>query len=459
MNSINTFLENNHPNIIQLLQELIRIPSYKQPPTAQAPFGEGCRLALQHMLTAAQKMDFSVTNLDNYIGYADYGTSETCFGILGHLDVVPAGTDWMYAPYGAEIHDNKLYGRGAMDDKGPMVASLFALYAIKECNIPLQRRVRLLFGTDEESGWADIAHYKKYEKLPDIAISPDGEYPLVNAERGIVHLRLQGSLSSSSSAVVQSIHAGTVVNVIAGRSEATLLHVAKTDIERECRRIQAKTPDLQYEIVEQHDTVMVTLIGKSAHASTPQEGMNSLCALFDLLAHLSIDPQQHELFDTLHHYFPLGDFHGTALGIDCEDEKMGRITCGFTIFTFENGAYQGDIDIRFPLCTNTNDIQAQFNACGIETEVTSQQAPHYVSPDSELVQSLLSVYEEQTGKKGRCLTIGGGTYSRAIENAVTFGCEFPGNDSQIHQANEFIDLDELLLNAKIMAHAILAICQ
>ena len=461
MNSIHEFIDQHREAMTETLQNLIRIPSYKQPSQVHAPFGPACAQALDAVLAAAQGMGFQTVNLDHYIGYADHGSGETCFGILTHLDVVPEGNNWNHPPYAAVIVGNRLYGRGASDDKGPAVAALYALAAVKASGIMLNRRVRLIFGCDEESGWQDIDYYKKFEPLPEIAISPDGDYPVVNAEKGILHLMVasQYPQQEHAQAYVASLSGGTAANVIPGEAEAQIFGITPAVIDIECQRI-AQYSGMQFEYDgDAKSGIRIHFIGKSGHASTPEEGVNAICGLLELLARLPLaDSPAYQHIKKLSNLFPIHDPNGKASEIDMQDEKSGRLTCSLDMIKLGQNGSETLLDIRYPISQNPDKIIKILSDQDLNISIVSHSKPHYVDPDSELVQTLLRVYEEQTGRDGYCLAIGGGTYARAIENAVTFGCQFPGTDSLIHQPNESIDLDELVLNAKIIAQAIIEIC-
>lgn len=461
MHSIHEFIDKRREEMIKTLQTLIRIPSHKQPAQTHAPFGSSCAQALDFALAAAQDLGFETHNLDHYIGYVDYGQGAECFGVLTHLDVVPEGSGWDHPPYDAVIADNRLYGRGTSDDKGPAVAALYALAAVKASGLTLKRRVRLIFGCDEESGWQDIAHYKKFEPLPDIAISPDGDYPVVNAEKGILHLTIESQYPQQENpqAYVASLRGGTAANVIPGEAEAFVFGIAPAIIDIECERI-AQYNNIRFEYKgDAQSGIHIHCFGKGGHASTPEEGANAICALLELLARLPLDDSSaNQHIKKLSNLFPIHDPNGKASAIDMHDEKSGHLTCSLDMIELGLSSGEALLDIRYPISQTPERIIKILSDQDLQVSISSHSAPHYVDPESELVQTLLRVYEEETGNEGYCLAIGGGTYARAIENAVTFGCQFPGTTALMHQPNESIDLDELVLNAKIIAHAIVEIC-
>ena len=176
------------PEMIAALQRLIRKPSVEASPLPGKPFGADVDACFTEALTLCHELGFETTDLDRYIGWCEIGSGDEMVAVLGHLDVVPEGEGWHHPPYGAEIVGSKLFGRGAIDDKGPVVASLFALKAIRDLGIPLDRRVRLLFGLNEETNDRDVFYYREHGgELPVLGFTPDGEYPLINGEKGILN--------------------------------------------------------------------------------------------------------------------------------------------------------------------------------------------------------------------------------------------------------------------------------
>lgn len=461
MDSISSYLEAHRDDMISTLQNLIRIPSYTSAPLEHAPFGKACAQALDYMLEKSRTLGFDTHNLDHYIGCADYGEGETCFGILTHLDVVPEGNGWDADPYAASILGNRIVGRGASDDKGPAVAALYALAAVKASSFALRRKVRLIFGCDEESGWKDIEYYKKHQPLPDLAISPDGDYPVVNVEKGILHIGLEAQYENENKhRQIISIEGGTRANVVPGEALGRISGIPLAIVTREAELVAAHNgAKIECDTESENDYIALRVTGTSTHASTPEKGNNAICILLELLARLPVD--QSKAFSKLTQLsdcFAVGDAAGTAAGLDCSDEISGALTCSLGLLSFGPNGYSATLDIRYPISKQAQDFVQILEEQGFEASIVSHTPPHHVDESSELVQTLLSVYEEQTGRDGYCLSTGGGTYARAIDNAVTFGCAFPGTEPLMHQPNESIDLDELMLNAKIIANAIIKIC-
>ena len=272
--------------LIKDLQDSIRIKSVEEEAKPGMPFGEGPAKALEHFLSVGEKLGFKAENFDNYAGHIDFGTDdqEEMVGILGHVDVVPEGTGWDHDPYGAEIVDNKMFGRGTLDDKGPMMICLYAMKALKDAGVPLKRKVRMILGANEETGWGCMKHY--FEKLqmphPAVSFTPDSEFPVTFAEKGI--LRALFKVKTDADIAVK---AGNVFNAVPESTTITLPLSYKEAVERELPLYnEGKENKVSFEIAE--NKIIVTSKGVAAHAAHPSLGYNSLSALMIFLGRLDI---------------------------------------------------------------------------------------------------------------------------------------------------------------------------
>lgn len=423
MTEIKHYLEEHREEMIDFLAELVAVRSVQNEPNGEYPFGKKPAKALQRMLRKCEESDFIVENIDNYVGSADYDNKEPALGILTHLDVVPEGTGWDSDPYVLRRSEGRLIGRGTCDDKGPAVSALFALKAVSELDIPLRRGVRLIFGTNEENGSADLAYYRTKRNLPPMVFTPDGEYPVINAEKGMIRVYFSAPFDE------MSITAGKIINAVPEKCIA--------DYERH---------------------VMFLCDGKSAHASTPEKGENAITKFLDEYSREFKNP----LLCGLARLFPHGETDGKSCGLGFSDEVSGKMTCVLSMLNTENGRLKGGIDIRFPLDRTLKEIStiicSSLESIGFKIDSCEGTEPHITDENSEFIQSLLRVYERVTGEKGHCIAIGGGTYVHEIEGGVAFGAEFPNEDGNMHSANEFVTEENLLKNAEIMAEAIIEIC-
>lgn len=446
---LNAIIESMHDEMIDTLQKWIRVPSVKGEAAPGAPFGKEVRSMLDMALADCEQMGFKTQNFDGYIAHADLGegSDEDALAILAHLDVVPEGDGWKYPPYGAVIENGRMYGRGTSDDKGPAVAALYAMKAVKDAGIPLRRKVRLILGCDEESGWEDIAHYNKVATMPRMGFSPDASYPIINIEKGICRLELHGVLSNEGLQVI-AFNNGERPNVIPGRASALVVGDAATVAQAEAA---AKKLDIPAEVQLTDKGVSITVTGISGHAAYPETARNANGEMLLLLRELGVQGDLCLLADKIGL-----DYKGEGLEISVSDGISGYLTCNLGIIRAGEGGVYATLDIRYPVMTNPDMIIKNVSASlpGMRVEAMEVKEPHHVPAGSELVQNLLDAYHEVTGYERKCLYTGGGTYARSLQEGVAFGASFPQDEDLAHQANEYADIEGLYKNIKIFALAI-----
>lgn len=446
---LNAIIESMHDEMIDTLQKWIRVPSVKGEAAPGAPFGKEVRSMLDMALADCEQMGFKTQNFDGYIAHADLGegSDEDALAILAHLDVVPEGDGWKYPPYGAVIENGRMYGRGTSDDKGPAVAALYAMKAVKDAGIPLRRKVRLILGCDEESGWEDIAHYNKVATMPRMGFSPDASYPIINIEKGICRLELHGVLSNEGLQVI-AFNNGERPNVIPGRASALVAGDAATVAQAEAA---AKKLDIPAEVQLTDKGVSITVTGISGHAAYPETARNANGEMLLLLRELGVQGDLCLLADKIGL-----DYKGEGLEISVSDGISGYLTCNLGIIRAGEGGVYATLDIRYPVMTNPDMIIKNVSASlpGMRVDAMEVKEPHHVPAGSELVQNLLDAYHEVTGYERKCLYTGGGTYARSLQKGVAFGASFPQDEDLAHQANEYADIEGLYKNIKIFALAI-----
>ncbi len=450
--------------MVQKLAEWIQIPSVNAPSEGEGkPFGCEVRRMLEKALGDAAEMGFETENFDGFAGHVQLsaGGGRT-MGMLAHLDVVPAGEGWIRDPFGGQVEDGKIFGRGTSDDKGPALAALYAMRAVKEAGIPLKDSVRLILGCDEETGMTDMRHYKSVCKaLPDYGFSPDAEYPLINIEKGSVGLSLLAESQGEQGAHIPifQICAGERRNVVPGKAwaEVGTMHTTAEQMRCELEMLQAERGwKFRVESLE-NGRARIEAEGISAHASTPEQGLNVMGMLLIALDRLKAGGGIRSAIHTLAEALGVeGD--GASLGIAIADEISGALTCNLGVFRFDGNKLEAKLDIRCPICAVPDTICAQAQAKvaggGVEVKMTDSGKPHHVAEDHPLVQGLLKVYGEVTGLPAYTIAIGGGTYSRMMPDTVAFGCVFPGDEMCAHMPDEYMEIDKLLFSARIMAHAI-----
>jgi succinyl-diaminopimelate desuccinylase len=434
------FIEKNKEKLIKITQEVLKIKSIEGKPEADAPFGVGVKEVLLKALDISKELGFDVVNYDNKVGFAEYGNGVEVISVLGHLDVVPEGNNWYYPPFGAEVHDGKIYARGAMDDKGPTMAALFGLYSMKEARLNISKRVRIVFGTNEETGWNCMSYYREKVGEPIVGFAPDAQFPVINREKGILNITLRKVFYSPNHLV--KISGGERSNMVPDYAEAVFgkplrLQIANPDIHIEGNKIVAK--------------------GISAHGSLPEHGKNAIVMLCEVLTNVELPKEVREIVDFVIQKIDK-DFYGKALGVNKTDEYSGHLSVNLGIINITEQYGELTFNIRYPVTDSYERIvdvfKTQGNNFGLSMESFKNQAPLFVSEKEPLVQKLLKVYEEATGEKGYTLSIGGGTYARAMDKGVAFGAVFPGMEDIAHQANEFISIDHLIKLAKIYGRAL-----
>ncbi len=419
-------------DIIAETRALIRIDSTKAPPEPGCPFGRGSAECLNYFLDLASSLGFETYNYDNYIGEVVFGEGED-FAILAHLDVVPAGEGWDYPPFGAVMNDDisrggtpgmKIWGRGAIDDKAPAVAALYALYALKDKGIVPKRRFKLIVGCDEESGWGCIEHYNKVSRLPREGFTPDADFPVIYAEFGILHVRLRFSVTDIP---LVSLSAGTAINMVPATAAATLkepLSVSEVD-------------------GVQSNGTRLSAVGVSAHASRPERGVNALGLVLKSLS--SVSKNILGIYELL--------FLDKLSLTEIEDET-GRLTISPDIAEYSDGTLSLSVDIRYPATHTADEITDKFNTYGINYEILEHKAPLYNDPDGALISTLKGVYDRYTGKESMPVSIGGGTYARALECGCGFGPDTGDMEYPAHAANEFVTVEHIELMSQVYYEAL-----
>jgi succinyl-diaminopimelate desuccinylase len=427
--------------MIHTLREMLSYNTVEAQATEDAPFGQGNKDCLNYTLRKCESMGMSVYNCDNYAGHAELGDGEEVLGILGHLDVVPATEKtWIVPPFSGEIIDNKIYGRGTLDDKGPMVACMYAAKALKEAGYKFKRKVRLIFGCNEETGSKCVKYYFKKMPYPTFSFSPDGNFPVINREKGMLGIEINvGKMPEE----VLDFYAGLRRNIVPDECLVTL----KGDFEGEiCKCVQTEKKD---------GKIFLTAKGVTAHGSMPEKGENAVWKMARVLHKAFLDNEALSFVVN-----KMCDYTGAAWGVNISDKESGHITLNIGIARMVQGDLILTIDVRHPITYTCDQVIDLFkkNSEGKSMKITVKVEPLHVPEESFLVQSLIKAYEKATGEKGYSMSIGGGTYSRNCNNCVAFGPEFPGVDAPIHQANECVDIDTFMKMAEIYMQAIKDIC-
>ncbi len=464
-------VENRKEELFSKLKEFLSIRSVEEEASKEegAPFGKGVAQALQFILDESKAAGFKTKNLDGFAGHAEMGEGEELIGILCHVDVVPEGTGWTTPPYQPTIRNGRIYARGAVDDKGPTMAALFAARIVKDLGLPLNRRVRLIFGANEETGWKCVEHYFAHEEMPTLGFAPDADFPIIYAEKGIMGIRIHLPIATDhgknvgkqneSQILLSRFQAGYRSNMVPETAMAELhgsagqLKEVEEGFLHYCKQFQ-----LEGHAKLTGEQINLQLEGKAAHGSMPELGINAGVMLIHFLKGLNIDDEASRWVNLIDQFF-YEDTKGAKLGVAREDEISGALTNNAGVLSYEQGGKnEVQLNLRYPVSYQGGPIfqqvQEVLQAAGAEVELLSDQAPHHVNEDDELVTTLQRVYEEQTGQPAKLIAIGGGTYARVLKRGVAYGPVFPGREDVAHQRDEYIEIDDLLRATAIYAQAI-----
>lgn len=450
------------------LKGLLAIESIHDAETAGPgqPMGAGIAEALRYMLNLCRAEGFRICNHDGYVGYAEYGPedAEHYIAVLSHLDVVPVSGDWVTPPFEPDIRDGRIYARGAIDDKGPAMASFYALKIVKDLGLPLKHRIRLIFGTDEERTHQCMEHYKKLEPMPACGFTPDAEFPIVCAEKGQINTRILFPSEPEQPRVagefdLVTFHAGVVANMVPEAAEAVVagdkdrLMALQLAYQAYCSDI-----GLRGSVSHGDQNITLQLAGKAAHGMEPQLGVNAGLKLIHFLKDYAWNGGAGHYLNTVDTLL-YDDVYGHALGIAMEDAISGPLTVNSGLLQYEpQGETFFHINLRFPICGNYDEIldtiQATISAYSLEIEPPSLKKPHHVPEDHPMIRALQDAYTAETGHKAELLSTGGGTYAAHFKMGVAFGPLFPGMESTAHQPNEYMEVGLLLRSTAIYARAI-----
>ncbi|KMK77792.1 dipeptidase PepV [Alkalihalobacillus pseudalcaliphilus] len=461
MSTINWKLEveKYHKELIERTQDFLQIPSVLDESTSKKgqPFGVEIGKALDFILEIGKKDEFFVKNVDGYAGVIELGEGKDMIGVLGHLDVVPAGKGWDYPPFGAPLENGRIYARGAMDDKGPTMAAYFAMKIIKELKLPLSKRIRLIIGTDEESDWRCVEYYQKHEEMPSFGIAPDADFPIINAEKGLLDVELQfkGDSDCQSNLELIEFNSGERLNMVPDTARASIIAGTSEDqVRLKFERWLSESEYLGRAYVE-GEHLILQCEGVSVHGSTPEKGINAGLLLTEFLLTLSLQERAEQYLSFINEYI---DSDGQKLNIACSDSVSGALTVNAGIFNFSKEEGIIGLNIRVPVEVPMDKalfaIKQQAEELSFTCQVKSEMNANFVSEQEEEIRILQSVYERQTGQQAVLLSTGGATYARALEKGVAFGAQFPGREDLAHQKNEYIIVEDLLKMTAIYAEAL-----
>ncbi len=435
-------MEKYFNEIVRETVKLIQFDSSLKPAEGNYPFGKETGECLEYFLDLAARLGFETRNYDNYVGEVLFGEGEE-FAILAHLDVVPAGSGWTYPPFGGVINEEpsaggmlgkKIWGRGAMDDKAPAVVCLYVLKALKDEGFLPKRKIKLILGCNEEAGWKCIEHYEKVAVLPKEGFTPDANFSVIYAEKGILQFTARFPIANTP---FTALWGGERVNMVCDNASAILTRKTAEAL------VNYENPVKDTRLSYDNTTNILQAYGKSAHGSTPQKGANALQAL---LAFLSLENE-----DCARAYAWL--FNDQA-GLKTLEDETGALTMSPDVVSYKEGVLSVSVDIRYPATYPLEDVLKKINAWGVDYEIDSHKAPLYNDPNGTLIQTLTAAFTKATGEYLPPHAIGGGTYARALAQGCGFGPQLKSQEETIHQPNEYVTFDMLRLMSDVYYQAV-----
>ncbi|MDR6554823.1 Sapep family Mn(2+)-dependent dipeptidase [Paenibacillus qinlingensis] len=442
--------------IIAGISELVQIKSIKATPEPGKPFGAGVDRALQYMLQLAESLGFEVTNVDGYAGHAEYGQGEEIAAVLVHLDTVEEGEGWTFPPFGGLIENGKIIGRGASDNKGPSVVALYALKTLMDLGITGSRRLRLIFGTNEESGMRDLEYYFEREQLPVMAFAPDAGYPIFNVEMGsmnVVFSSEQESASTKPQLTILSLKGGNMLTLIPETCTA-LLSLAQLTDNQVADFHDAVNLQTNMSFVYDDEGRLVLTAGSEFLADCLTGSRNAIVNMVAFLRGQGLttnwDPFLHFLNEKIG-----AEKSGQSLGIACSDSESGALILFLRTISCDLHRAESLSNIRYPVSHDgagiLSTVAGLAGTSGIHTELTRHLLPVYVPENHPVIVRLSRAYKKMTGDEAVLLRMGAGTYARKLRNnGVAFGAGLPGGvDTHVHQADEFVFIDDMMQHAEI----------
>lgn len=422
------------------------------------PFGKENAETLKFFLSLADKYGLKTANIDGYCGYAEYGNGEEMLGILCHLDVVSAGDGvWSYPPYALTIDCGYMYGRGVVDNKGPAIIMLHVLKTLKEKNVKLNRRVRLIVGCNEEDGSACIKHYRKTQEIPTFSIVPDADFPVINSEKGIFHGTINLPAFDMVADGCSFISCGERANVVPDKAIMRIVKNSPLDeiVSKYISQSGTISAEMNVHMLTQgfsksdftfrnfENEIEIEVRGEAGHAMAPDKADNAMWKLFMLLAFFE---SKYGSSSEINDFYELmcSPLSREKLGINKSDEVSGEVTFTLDILNYDvaSKTLKFTFDSRLPICFSKDDMISALQKRLPNAEIGVKHfAPNlYFEPSSPLVQQLLKIYNDATGENAQPIQMGGGTYARELPSAVAFGPTFPNIQTNIHNVDECISV-------------------
>lgn len=411
------------------LAEMIQVESVRGAAADAAPFGSGPKQALTLVAQMGQTYGFKTGIVNDAMAYVQWGDDDTDYlGIVGHLDVVAAGSGWHTPPFELTRHNGTLYGRGVLDNKGPIMACLYGMKLLRDMGFQPAKTIRLIFGADEESGCADVPLYLEHEAPPQFGFTPDGKYPVVYGERGIVNYALDTTLPAAAAL-------GPIVG------EQAKDHV----------------PDqLSTTLAGQ----VFKAVGKRAPTNAPELGVNALTELAKQIVAAKLGPEALQAYFAWIVTHLADQHHGQGLDLALEDADSGALIMTPYRLSKTAAGLRLELAIRYPVSVSEATVTARLqSSLPPQTQLQVLRRLPGVMHDQTRpeIQTLSAVYGAVTGLDPTPVTTTGATYARVMPNILAFGPSFPGQKGIAHKQDEWMTEDDLAKNMQIYMQSMLAL--
>ena len=441
-----------HHNALLALQELVHRHSVYDPTTIGpgAPFGTGVKSALDYVAELGEGYGFEVDRCQGYCTELSFGNEGPLIGIYAHSDVVPVSGTWRSGPFEAKIEGEgkqaMMIGRGTSDDKGPLIAALFAMKLLKDNNLINGFRVRLVTGGDEERGSGCLHHYFHVLNKPasDYGFTPDADFPLIYAEKAIIRAELTKKIDLSP---IIAIDGGVVSNAVCDRVVVTLKKDTKFIEYLKNGPVSFSVGDIS----DLGEVMLITFKGKSAHASNPSAGQNAILFAFLAIA-------EFYKIDFLKNLcLAIANPNGRDFGGNMTSPELGECTYNYGIISYDGkGLLKISLDFRYGEAAKPEEcLKMLQDFVNMDLEVLSKSPMLLFDKKSPLISTLMKSYKRMTHRFfDKPIAIGGGTYAKEALNCVAYGSAFPEHPGDIHSPNEYIYLEDFYKQIAIYADAI-----
>lgn len=460
----NEWIEHNMDYVVKDICDVVNIKTLRTLPESNMPFGEGVNSGLEFFAKRAHSLDLKTRNYNGYAIEVEIGTGDRIVGVLGHVDIVDGGDGWSTDPFKAEIIDERIYGRGTVDDKGPVVCALYAMKYIKDNNLlPPGVKVRQIIGGDEESLWECMDYYKSHAKeLPAVSMVVDGNFPVIYCEKGLLDFNMIWHLHECDGTYeieVRKMSGGSAKNIVPSHASCEIVVNGDEKIRKD---IEKKIKDENIKSKRNGNTYQIFFAGKSTHAMNPEKGVNAISCMVGFLGDIMINRSSNmKAFVESYNSLIGTDYNGKKMNIFCQDKKSGPLTFNVGVIELRNDNVRVEANIRIPASKRYEEIVPNIIRTLKKEEIEYVEESFLDSIDldikSDVIETLMNVYQGITkDMKSEPIAIGGATYARCLENAVSFGPIFPGQEDRTHEANEFLSMDDI---RKIIELYIEGICR